>query len=990
MRIFFKFTKHVPLITKLLYYKSLKSIFINKKTIPLHFLSVLKKVILLYYLLALLCLNVLAQQPSYYIIGEEELSGVDIYSIAQSENGIIYLSTNEGLIKYNGYEYISIPSNETKSNSLFGLKKDNNGDLFCNNLSGQIFKIKNDSLLLFYELPDSLISSFFNFNFDNENCLVFCTENYYQLDKNFNIKLLLVRNYDSINIPKTKNGELILSDRINNKNFFYKDGNIEYIKNPKFHVTNTNIRSTLNTTYFSGFNTSKPVVYYKKGTWKKIEFENEKEVLAGGMTDFYPLDDSLFAIFFKTKGAFFYNQNGTLKYSKSRLFTKYRISGALKDSEGNIWLTTLGKGIIIIPNTNVVDYNNHPLFNEDDLKAITSDEDGNVYIAGLKGIIYKIKGSEVKILKENDLAIEFLEFYPEINAIFFERTLRNLDHGKEQLMQLSSTKDIAIVDSAHFYIATNIGLVSAFINKKQAGIIETTYLTKLRTYCVTYDKKNKEIWAGTSKGLQILSGNQLQFILYNNQRISATDLEYINDEVWVSTLNNGILIFKDGKFSHLFSYTAQNKINAVKKLEVIDSRLFFTTNDGLIIYNFKNKQLKKISKRDGLLSHRILDFELVNDTVWLIFTNGLQRFPLNSIIKNSVPPTIFWKNILVNGKSILQDSVKAFDYLQNQFEFHFLATAFRHRGRMIYKYKLEGLDGTWQEKPFENNSVKYQSLPYGAYTFKAKAINEHGIESKIISYSFEINPPFWLTWWFYILCGLGLVSIVAVYFIIRLNIVRKRLTLEKQLKMSEITAIKAQMNPHFVFNALNSIQDLVMLRDIRNSNIYLGKFADLMRKILAYSSKNFISLTDETELLQLYLELEKLRFGDEFNATIHCEIDENQLDEIQIPSMIIQPYAENAIKHGLLHKEGFKELKIIFSFENETLTCEIIDNGIGREKSAEIKQRREKNHVSFSSKANKKRIDLIKESTNKNISLEIIDLKESEKAIGTKVVLKFS
>lgn len=938
-----------------------------------------------------MCSNVLAQQPSYYIIGEEELSGVDIYSIAQSENGIIYLSTNEGLIKYDGYDFSSIQSNEAKSNSLFGLKKDNNRDLFCNNLSGQIFKIKNDSLLLFYELPDSLISSFFNFNFDNKNRLVFCTENYYQLNKNFNVKLLLVRNYSSINIPKTKNGELIFSDRINNKNFFYKDDTIEYIKSPEFHVIN--IHSTSNTTYFSGFSNSKPVVYYKKEAWKKMEFENEKELLASDMGStgvFYPLDNSLFTIFFKTKGAFFYNQNGALRYNKSRLFTKYRISGSLKDREGNIWLTTLGKGIIIIPNTNLVDYNNHPLLNEDDLKAITSDEDGNIYIAGLKGIIYKIRDSGVEILKEDDLSIEFLEFYPKINAIFFENTLHNLDHGKEQSIHASSIKDISIVDSTHFYIATNTGLVSAFINKKQAGKVETIYLTKLRTYCVTYDKKNKEIWAGSSKGLQILSGNQSRFVLYNNQQISATGLEHINGEVWVSTLNNGILIFKDGKFSRLFSYTAQNKINAVKKLEAINSRLLFTTNNGLIIYNFKNKKSKKIYKSDGLLSHRILDFELVNDTVWLIFTNGLQRFPLNSITKNNLPPTIFWKNILVNGKSILQDSVKTFDYLQNQFEFHFLATAFRHRGKMIYKYKLEGLDDAWQKKPFENNSVKYQSLPNGTYTFRVKAINEHGVESKTISYSFKINPPFWFRWWFYLLCGLGLISIVAGYFIIRLNIVRKRLTLEKQLKMSEITAIKAQMNPHFVFNALNSIQDLVMLRDIRSSNIYLGKFAYLMRKILAYSSKSFISLTDETELLQLYLELEKLRFGDEFNAAIICEIDENQLEQIQIPSMIIQPYAENAIKHGLLHKEGFKELKIIFSFENGTLTCEIIDNGIGRKKSAEIKQRREKNHVSFSSTANKKRIDLIKESTNKNISLEIIDLKENKKAIGTKIVLKFS
>ena len=225
---------------------------------------------------------------------------------------------------------------------------------------------------------------------------------------------------------------------------------------------------------------------------------------------------------------------------------------------------------------------------------------------------------------------------------------------------------------------------------------------------------------------------------------------------------------------------------------------------------------------------------------------------------------------------------------------------------------------------------------------------------------------------------------------LKLNQVNKELTLEKQLKTSEIKAIKAQMNPHFIFNALNSIQDLILLKDVRNSNVYLGKFADLMRKTLDFSSKNEIYLTQEIELLELYLELEKLRFGDDFTATINCKINHNKLQEIQVPSLLFQPYIENAIKHGLLHKKDNKELAINLFLKETTLICEIIDNGVGRTKAQEIKKRREKSHFSFSTNANKKRIDLIRESTNKNITLTVIDLFDNNNTpSGTKVVFEF-
>ena len=208
------------------------------------------------------------------------------------------------------------------------------------------------------------------------------------------------------------------------------------------------------------------------------------------------------------------------------------------------------------------------------------------------------------------------------------------------------------------------------------------------------------------------------------------------------------------------------------------------------------------------------------------------------------------------------------------------------------------------------------------------------------------------------------------------------------LMHSQIKTIGSQMNPHFVFNALNSVQDLIMQKDIRNSNIYLGKFADLMRKTLEASESQTITLDKEIEILNLYLELESLRFDRDFSFLI--EKIELKNVSYKLPAMLLQPYVENAVKHGLLHKKGAKELRIIFSEIGNKLECIIKDNGVGRIKSGQINLRREPKHNSFSSQANQKRLDLINQTSKNKVNLEIVDLYNGNEPAGTKVIFSFT
>lgn len=217
---------------------------------------------------------------------------------------------------------------------------------------------------------------------------------------------------------------------------------------------------------------------------------------------------------------------------------------------------------------------------------------------------------------------------------------------------------------------------------------------------------------------------------------------------------------------------------------------------------------------------------------------------------------------------------------------------------------------------------------------------------------------------------------------------RKRLSVEKQYRAAELKAIRSQMNPHFVFNALNSIQEYIMANEKAMAGKYLGKFADLMRIYLNHSQVKEVTIDEEIQAIRLYLDLEKMRFDDKLSY--HFTIDDELDLEAKIPSFMGQPYVENAIKHGLLHKKDDRHLNLSFSInDNHTLIYSIEDNGIGREASAKINQVRAYSHRSFSTSANRSRLELLNEERDHAIVEEIIDLKaESGQAGGTKIVLK--
>ena len=256
--------------------------------------------------------------------------------------------------------------------------------------------------------------------------------------------------------------------------------------------------------------------------------------------------------------------------------------------------------------------------------------------------------------------------------------------------------------------------------------------------------------------------------------------------------------------------------------------------------------------------------------------------------------------------------------------------------------------------------INYTNVPPGSYTLKVRASNNDGFwNEEGYELALTVIPPFWATWWFRSLLAIALIASVLLFFRSRENRIRKeearQTAINKQIAEIRMTALRGQMNPHFIFNSLNSIQHFITNRDKTEAINYLSKFSKLIRKILENSRENTVSLSNELQLLELYIQLEQLRFSNKFEYQI--VVDEKiDIENTEIPPLLIQPYIENAILHGLINKNGEGDLYLSLEKNNGLIICKIEDNGIGRAKAQEIEQGKVSRHKSLGITVTEERI----------------------------------
>jgi hypothetical protein len=342
----------------------------------------------------------------------------------------------------------------------------------------------------------------------------------------------------------------------------------------------------------------------------------------------------------------------------------------------------------------------------------------------------------------------------------------------------------------------------------------------------------------------------------------------------------------------------------------------------------------------------------------------------------------------------------SFPYNASSFAFRFSSGELTVSKKSQVLYFLDGFDDDWKAAS-PGGEVIYSKLPPGDYEFRVKSSRD-GVQWYDAAYpvSVHIQKPWWGQAWFKIL--ITTLSVAVLIFAYRYykkekeqisaRLKSRMEIMELNVKMAEsrFSNLRLQMNPHFLFNSLSSIQHLIVTQQTARAYKYLTVFSNFLRTLLNYADRNFIPLEEELKILNMYMELESLRFDQSFNYEV--SVDESLANEVVLlPTLMVQPFAENAIWHGLLHKEGEKKLSIRFSNSSEDhMTCIIEDNGIGRNRSAEIKKGR-LNSVTHESKGIeiiRERLHLMQQKTGKPAKVDIQDLVDEQKQpAGTRVTI---
>lgn len=514
---------------------------------------------------------------------------------------------------------------------------------------------------------------------------------------------------------------------------------------------------------------------------------------------------------------------------------------------------------------------------------------------------------------------------------------------------------------------------------------------------------NSGYWFYGSQGLyilrdSILADDSIHGIPVKNLYIN----KIVSDKkgnIWVATLGKGLLQcrYTDGKLLLQQQYDKKRGCPSDVALSVlVDKNDHVWWGDYMSISELINpgeqEQLTSFTDKDGLLSSYYQTLKLEqqkNGTIWGLTSMGAFSFHPDSINRNYLPPLLLMERISHNGSDSNYAGASAgfFSYYQHSLLFKFTAVCLTDASAVRYAYRLKGLDSNWIYTT--ERTAYFNFLQPGHYIFELKASNNNNIWTEsVLQYHFTISPPFWQTWWFRALAVLLAAGLFILVFRRRILTIKNKAAIKQQMAELEAKAIRAQMNPHFIFNSLNAIQESIVLNDYDTSYQYLSKFSKLLRQVLNNSEKNFIPLRNEIEMNRLYLELESLRFKHSFIYTI--DIDPSiDTDTVLFPSLMLQPFIENAVWHGLMHKEGEKKLAIRFSCPQLQLKCEIEDNGIGREKAAAIKKQKLGSHY-FESKGTAlalQRMQLLNESGIPAATLSIEDLYNNGAAAGTRVII---
>jgi ligand-binding sensor domain-containing protein len=536
-------------------------------------------------------------------------------------------------------------------------------------------------------------------------------------------------------------------------------------------------------------------------------------------------------------------------------------------------------------------------------------------------------------------------------------------------------------------------------NEKLSGISQ-----KFSPVLNIFIDHNTNFWISTDEGLKQFDPlKRIYTAVYlpdnnNPSSISAKSIrgieQYDDSTLVIGTINGGLNFFNTltKKFSH---YTKNDGlpsdfIYAIKK--DAENNMWITTDYGMYQFRMKEKKSITYNIESGMINSSFVsdNFYPLHDGRWLTATSTeiISFHPDSLRHLNDYGAKVAITGLKVFDKPVFIDSLMAknkpvvLNYQQNFLTIEFAALVFSGIQQTKYYYRLTEVDKDWVDAD-TRGYANYTNLAAGDYTFSVKAAQVDSA-AKISSFKIIIEPPVWNTWWFKTL--IILVIGLSAYILIkrRIKTIRNEAELKHKIAETEMMALRSQMNPHFIFNCLNAIDNLIQTNQKDKATTYLARFAKLIRVVLDSSKNNVVPFHKEYEALNLFLQLEQFRCNNKFQYELKAD-DEILQGDYKVPPLLIQPFIENAIHHGLMNKPGIdKKLSVQIGVENEKIKYTIEDNGVGRQKALQIKNLNKPEHISYGIQISTERIHLYNKNGDEK-DIVITDLYKKDKPDGTKI-----
>lgn len=913
----------------------------------------------------------------------------DFYDVLQDSKGEYWFATDSGLYRFNGKEFVPYQALEQRNKSVFNLKEDNYGRIWCNNLSGQFFFIdpSKDQLELFVDAKDFLVGTLPKYELFKDRLMIKLDNGQiFQYDFHTKNRTILVNNVGIYSDIKCVGSKL-----------FYRNYDLTFIdlETKEKHSYNEIFKYN----YVKFYDLGGELYITCSGKENKIQrlyVVSDKILTELLLPDNFDL--RVYELYKNNEGQLFFatdrgvkvvdrkNQRLQLRYG---LLNGIKISKIIKDTFGNYIFTSLDRGVYYWDGEENYYYNtkNFDIANED-LQFVNQLNSKEFLVTDFSNNLYRIRHDKnSKVLwkqRFNSSIIKVITNNKPPSVILDDGSLYNLkDESFVQINtdKFSSIKDVEI-HQKNRYIADSYRLGSIKINGKDSLKI---YRHK-RCHGV---KVFKEVLYGAfSDGVYKLKKDSMIPMTCNRKILYADELLNGQKYLWAVAKNQGIYFGVEDTFKQLIN--SKNKNIILKRvhnvLYLLDEAKLFRINEESLTVNLLKNMSSYVKKL------KVNDFDVVNDKCLLTTNKGLFQISLsNEGLKAPVAKT-FVSKILINDIPVSNENLASLSYNQNSFKFYLQNTDFKGQNAYVFRYKIHDSSSDWQYIRDLNSPIYLSFLSSGKYSLIYQTLKDlKVIDQGVIR--FTIPDPYWKTTWFLIVVIMGVIGVV--FLMVNLYVGKlkakqhsrlEQLDLEKNLAEAKLQNLTSQMNPHFTFNALNTVQGLILDNKKEDAYTYLAHFSNLFRKSIDFSSKTFNTLDEEICFLKTYLKIESKRFNDQ----LLYKIDDSALEDhsYKIPAMILQPFIENAIKHGLLHKKGSKQLSIEFAQQQNVISCSIVDNGIGRKASKILSQHHKNNHLNIATSSVQKRFDLYQRYHDMDMGYQYFDLTNFEgNSTGTKVII---